>query len=112
MGRFRTFAIAGVSALGLSAQAQAADMPSMPMPSLIQRPVVEDFAAGWYLRGDLGYRANTGGDVIAAGAPSDTKYDSSYMLGGGVGYKWQWLRVDATFDYSRNARYTGTTTFG
>lgn len=112
MSRLKKIAFAGSFAFVFAAQAQAADFPSMPVPMFQPAPVVEEFASGWYLRGDLGYRANTGGDLTAAGLSSSVSFDDGFMIGAGAGYKWNWLRADVTFDYGLKSRYSSTTAFG
>ncbi len=113
MRRMKIFAAAIPFALLLAGAAHAADLPMPPLPPLVQKaPVlVEEYASGWYLRGDFGYRFNAIGDVLATVAPnpSNTRVDDSIAVGGGLGYKAGWFRADATFDYGARASYRGDT---
>ena len=112
MFRVRTIALVGAAFILPAADASAADMPPLPMPTVIEKlPIVQEFASNWYLRGDVGYRWNRTGGVSAAIAPdpTDNTIDSSYAFGGGAGYKMNWLRVDGTIDYGFDAKYKGDT---
>ena len=117
MGSFlKFFATAGVLGLTLGA-AQAADLPRRypPLPPpMVQTPplLVDEFASGWYLRGDVGYRFNKVDSVTNAGARAiiSDNLSESWMGGVGAGYKFQWFRTDLTADYGTRAKYTGDTT--
>jgi opacity protein-like surface antigen len=102
--------LAVAAALATSA-VRAADYSQPPPPVYIQQPpqVIESFAQGWYLRGDVGigmsssYKldylpnpANVGNRfAIEQSSSGDT-----FFIGGGVGYEWNnWLRFDATAEY-------------
>ena len=90
--------------------AQAADMSrSWPLPEIDREPVLTatEFVSGWYLRGDLGYRYNRIGSIEGPAAITDTRMDNVFAVGGGVGYKYDWLRADATLDYGLRARAHG-----
>jgi len=79
-------ALLGIAAL--TQGARAADMPSLPPPSIPIQPVapVTWLSTGAsYLRGDIGYRIATFG----------------------AGIKTSWLRTDLTLDYVSPTRYTG-----
>jgi opacity protein-like surface antigen len=117
---FKTFATIGPLALVLGTAAQAADLPrayppSAPLPPPIQRAapiLVDEFASGWYLRGDVGYRINRLDSVENASALAPViadDLDNSWLVGLGAGYKWQWFRADLTLDYGTKANYTGDT---
>jgi opacity protein-like surface antigen len=115
MGRlFKTIALIGPLALTLGTAAMAADAPRSPMslpPRLVQSPLlVDEFASGWYLRGDIGYRINEVGSVsnVVPVRTIDDQLDKSFMFGTGVGYQHQWLRTDVTIDYGK-AKYAGST---
>ena len=103
MGWSRTLAVS-VMALTISgAGALAADMPgypSLPLPMEETAPRVAAFTSGWYLRGDIGYRFNHVGEAsdLVTTYP-DTSLSDAYVVGGGIGYKWNWLRLDVTGDY-------------
>jgi opacity protein-like surface antigen len=122
MASLKTIAAIGTLTAALSATANAADLPrpvpapSLPLPPpIVQRSpaLVDEFASGWYLRGDVGYRINNLGSVANAIPPSPTsnRIDKSAVIGVGVGYKWQWFRADLTLDYGTKAKYWGDTVF-
>jgi opacity protein-like surface antigen len=94
-------AAAALAAVALAAGARAADMPRFPMPEHIPplSSTHAEFVSGWYLRGDLGYRYNSMSGIDATPAPTATSIDNFITVGGGVGYKYQWLRADITLDY-------------
>jgi opacity protein-like surface antigen len=103
-------AFAGVTALMASA-ASAADMPELPM----KYPVVEEFAAGWYLRGDIGMSNQKVGslyNVLYDTASSVTnvhkEFDSAPIFGIGIGYQWNhWMRFDLTGEYRGKSSFHG-----
>jgi opacity protein-like surface antigen len=108
-----TSAIA-VMVLALGAAANAADMPRFPsaLPPLETPPLlVDEFSSGWYLRGDVGYRFNNDVDKVEhvglTPSVSHPTLQDSWAVGGGVGYKWEWLRSDLTVDYGTKARFSG-----
>ena len=114
---YKFFATAVALGFTLGA-AQAADVrrayPVRPLPPpMMQAPplLVDEYASGWYLRGDIGYRMNKVDSVSNAGARAVVKSDlgNSWIAGVGAGYKWQWLRADATIDYGIKAKYSGDT---
>ncbi len=113
---YKFIVAAGALILALGS-AQAADMrrayPARPLPPMVQAPplLVDEYASGWYLRGDIGYRMNNVDSVTNAGARAVIKsdLDNSWVIGAGAGYKWQWLRADATIDYGTKANYAGDT---
>jgi opacity protein-like surface antigen len=92
-----------------AAPARAADMPPFfqapPLP-------VQEFASGWYLRGDLGYRLNSIDGASSRLAPdiTGTSIDDSWSVGGGFGYKAGWFRGDVTADWSNGTKFIGNTT--
>jgi opacity protein-like surface antigen len=92
-----------------------APLPSMPPPPLLQSApsLVDEFASGWYLRGDIGYRLNRVDDVTNAGVDSiiDDSLGKSWLIGAGVGYKLSWFRADLTADYGTKAKYSGDSVF-
>jgi len=115
--------VGGVALFTAAAQpaARAADMPSLPPVNV---PPIEEYASGWYLRGDIGMTNQSfkglhqrlydvpGTSVEAVGMG----WDSSMFFGVGVGYQFNdWLRVDLTGEYrgksnfhgSDNVRFTG-----
>ncbi len=73
---------------------------------------------GWYIRGDLDYHATDfrGGQYITYGPPPGTgafdfgDIDSSWSIGGGVGYQAsKYLRTDLTLDWMGEASFNGQT---
>ena len=73
---------------------------------------------GWYIRGDLDYHATKfrGGNYITYGPPPGTgafdfgDIDSSWSVGGGVGYQVsRYLRTDLTLDWMGKADFNGQT---
>ena len=103
----KTSAIIGAALTVMLTAARAADMPP-----ILQRPpvVVEEFGSNWYLRGDIGYRAQqiSGNSSWNGAAIGDAAIDNSFMFGGGVGFKWNFLRVDLTGDYGLQAKVRGS----
>ena len=84
-------------------------MPPPPMP------YYEDFAKGWYLRGDIGMSNQKVGSLF--NALYDTAdsvenvfkdFDSAPIFGLGVGYQFNnWLRADVTGEYRGKANFHG-----
>ncbi len=109
-------ALAGAVTL-FGATARAADMPQMlpPMPL----PPIEDFAGGWYLRGDIGMtnqKVDKLDNVLFAGTPNlailDKNFESGMLFGLGVGYEWnKWLRFDVTGEYRGETGFHGLDTW-
>lgn len=95
-------AFAGVTALFASA-ASAADLPGLPP---IKLPVVEEFASGWYLRGDIGMTNQKVKEIHNVLFPSTLVwldrggFDSGMLWGVGIGYQFNhWFRADVTGEY-------------
>ncbi|MDP2619078.1 MAG: outer membrane beta-barrel protein [Hyphomicrobiales bacterium] len=67
---------------------------------------------GWYLRGDIGYVVAEDPVVTyGSGAVTFLNEDlgTTWMIGGGIGYRFNsWFRTDLTFDY-RTFDFTGNT---
>lgn len=107
--------LTGGFALAFGSAAMAADLPrglpSMPLPPPIQSApmLVDEFASGWYLRGDLGYRMNDVEEVtnFTGFSPTENELKDSFLVGFGGGYKLQWFRADVTLDYGTKAKYSG-----
>jgi opacity protein-like surface antigen len=103
-------AIAGFAALFTTA-ATAADMPSMLPP--VELPPIEDFAGGWYLRGDIGMsnqkvRSLDNALFTSAVNVVHKDFDSAPIFGLGIGYQWNdWLRFDVTGEYRGKSSFTG-----
>jgi opacity protein-like surface antigen len=112
MGRLRTFVIVTALAAMSATAAGAADVRApLPPPPPFQASVIEEYASGWYLRGDLGYRINqtSGSSALVGSQPFNSRFEDSYFLGGGVGYKMRWFRADLTFDYGTRANFHADT---
>jgi opacity protein-like surface antigen len=117
MGLLRISVIGGAVLSVSAAGALAADMPgdrTLAPPASMQssrysEPASEPFA-GWYLRGDVGYRwlKNSGADAATGfAAPSTSKFNDNFVAGVGGGLKSGWLRTDLTIDFMLPTRYTG-----
>ncbi|MEJ2623693.1 MAG: porin family protein [Pseudolabrys sp.] len=111
--------LAALTILTASVSAHAADYTrpyQPPHPVIIQQPPpVEDFAGGWYLRGDIGFSnqdlGSLGGDIYN-GYDSVTSVDKSFdaapFFGIGLGYTVNnWLRFDVTGEYRGRANFHG-----
>ena len=107
--RVAMLAGAGAAAL-LTTAAKAADLPLPPL----QAPIIEEFAGGWYLRGDIGmsnqsvrslfnvlYDTATSVDTVQKG------FDSAPFFGIGAGYQYRWFRFDVTGEYRGKANFHG-----
>jgi opacity protein-like surface antigen len=80
---------------------------SAPLPAVVPAWI----SSGWYVRGDLGWRAGLIGRAESAPGfrdPSDNKLGKGLTAGGGVGIKSSFLRTDVTIDYALPVKYTGT----
>jgi len=102
-----------VASVSLTAAAGAADMPPLDLPPLPAPPRVQELFSSWYLRLDAGYRTNSfsGGSVFGTPVQS-IKIDDTAVIGGGFGFKWNWLRADVTLDYGGQPKYAANTVFG
>jgi opacity protein-like surface antigen len=114
MGSWKRIAIVVMLAGMPISLARAGDMPSIPPLSELARTMpapVAEFASGWYLRGDAGYRINDIGSAtstITAPDPTNSALGDSSVVGIGFGFKTSWFRTDVTADYGYKAKYTGT----
>jgi opacity protein-like surface antigen len=105
-------AFAGIAVLMTSA-AHAADMP-YPMPP-IPVPYYEEFAKGWYLRGDIGMSNqkvdslfNALYDTVDRVETVHKEFDSAPFFGLGIGYQFNhWFRADLTGEYRGGATFHG-----
>jgi opacity protein-like surface antigen len=93
--------------------ARAADLPpfiqrAMPAP-------IEDFASGWYLRGDVGvgrtsaksFDWNNTGNIVTDFAIEQFALGDQAFAGIGFGYQFSsWLRFDATAEYRAKANFS------
>lgn len=104
MSRLSIFTLVGAAASLVAATAHAADAPE-PFFTPDQPVVVQEFASGWYIRGDIGYRMNRndGASTFFADPIASQSIDETAVFGGGGGYKAGWLRADVTVDYSGRA---------
>jgi opacity protein-like surface antigen len=115
MGSLRVLALVGAASVLGTPAAQAADL----LPPIIQRPappIYEDFASGWYLRGDIGMSNQrvdslfnalylTPGVSVTNLAKS---FDSAPIFGIGIGYRYNsWLRFDVTGEYRGKSTFRG-----
>jgi opacity protein-like surface antigen len=106
MMRYTLPAFLGATVVALTAPAQAADMPQLPLPAM--KAPVQEFFSPWYVRLDGGYRINDVSGGVAFGGPfTSNNVADSATIGGGVGIKWNWLRSDVTFDYGGQPKYEG-----
>lgn len=107
----KVVAFAGLTALFTTA-ASAADF-KMP----IEMPVVEEFAYGWYLRGDIGFSSQRAKQAIydfgrlTAPDSVDTiskEFETGGIFGLGIGWQFNhWLRVDLTGEYRSASTFHG-----
>jgi opacity protein-like surface antigen len=106
MGRLSIFAVVGAAASVFAAAAHAADAPE-PFFTPAQPVLVQEFASGWYIRGDIGYRLNSVGGVstFLPDSITATSIDDTAVFGIGGGYKSGWFRADLTVDYSGKATF-------
>jgi opacity protein-like surface antigen len=115
MASLRVWAFAGAFAMSATAAGAADLAPLMPQP--VSMPVIEDFAGGWYLRGDVGAgisRAKSLDVLDLRGGTDFQMVDSafrisdSYFIGGGVGYQFNsWFRADLTAEYRTGFNFRG-----
>src|SRR5262245_13955670 len=107
-------ALVGLAGLAATA-ANAADMPQMLPP--YSPPPIEEYAAGWYLRGDIGMTNQQFGSIFQRlyNTPGTSVehvgmgWDASTFFGLGVGYKFNdWFRADFTGEYRGKANFHGS----
>lgn len=112
----KSTAIAGIAVV-MSTAANAADMPQlMPPPPM---PYYEEFAGGWYLRGDIGMTNQQVGsldNVLFPGTPDlvirDKNFESGMLAGLGFGYQFNnWFRADVTGEYRGETGFHGLDTW-
>jgi opacity protein-like surface antigen len=109
----RFAALVGVAAAFASA-ANAADMPELLPP--VHVPPIEE-AAGWYLRGDIGFSNQQVKDAVfnfgSLAAPSSVQtiskeFETGGIFGLGIGYQFNnWLRADVTGEYRTGSTFHG-----
>ena len=100
MARPSIFAIVGAAASVFTVAAHAADAPE-PFFTPAQPVVVQEFASGWYIRGDIGYRMNSvgGASTFFSDPMTSTSIDDTAVFGFGGGYKAGWFRADLTVTF-------------
>ena len=113
----KVMALAGAAVVLTAGAASAADMPQMMPPPMHYPPppMVEEFARGWYLRGDIGMSNQSVKslfNVLYDTADNvDTvhkSFGSAPIFGIGVGYQFNsWLRVDLTGEYRGRSTFHG-----
>ncbi|HET9903980.1 MAG TPA: outer membrane beta-barrel protein [Xanthobacteraceae bacterium] len=111
----RRLALVGAAVTLTLSAASAADLP--PIIQGAPPPVVyDDFASGWYLRGDIGMSNQRVGSLFNALylTPGVTvtnlakSFDSAPIFGIGFGYQFNsWLRFDVTGEYRGKASFRG-----
>jgi opacity protein-like surface antigen len=116
MGSLRSIVLAGAAAFVMIPGAFAADLAPLAPPLPRMQAPVEDFASGWYLRGDVGvgsqqidkfdFNQTNPGFIWPASWRIDQKaLNDTAFIGFGVGYQWNnWLRVDVTGEYRAASR--------
>ncbi|HSI40655.1 MAG TPA: outer membrane beta-barrel protein [Xanthobacteraceae bacterium] len=102
-------ALLSFAAIAASGAARAADLPA---PYIA--PPLEVSAAGWYLRGDIGFSNQKLGSLTSVeDSTTDftwlaNEFDAAPIFGAGVGYKFNdWLRVDVTGEYRGKSSFNG-----
>lgn len=117
MGKLSLMSLAGTAAIMTGSVALAADMPPVFYPVA---PVVEDFAGGWYLRGDIGMSNQRVGSLhnVLYDTPGiavtnvSREFSSAPIFGVGIGYQWNsWLRFDVTGEYRGKSTFRGMDTY-
>jgi opacity protein-like surface antigen len=117
MNRLIMVALA-IGASGWATTASAADTRRGEPPAPLAPPVLaEDFSSGWYVRGDftasLFRRPAARYFDVVNFAPGqwvelrDTRGGTAFGGGIGAGFKYRWLRLDATLDIRSAARVSG-----
>src|SRR5262245_34852571 len=117
MGNVKSLVLAGMAAFVIVPGAYAADLGPGPILPSVQAPaLVEDFASGWYLRGDVGVGSQRFKDFEHHQTNSAFVWPASWRIdqkdikdtafvGFGVGYQWNaWLRTDVTGEYRQSSK--------
>lgn len=114
--RLKFSLLAGLALLS-AAPVHAADYapPMPPQPPIVVPQPVEEFAEGWYLRGDIGMSTQSVGSLSNANYANfdsvtnvNKGFDSAPFFGVGVGYTFNsWFRADATAEYRGKANFHG-----
>ena len=111
MTRMRALIAGCMGAFAFVASAHAADPAGSwrrPPVESEPGPQYKELMSGWYLRGDVGYRWNSGGP--SSGNVTSEKYSTSFDGSVGFGYKYQWFRADLVYDRSGPTRVSAFTT--
>lgn len=108
--------LAGLTLLSVAPVRAADYAPPMPPPQPIIVPQpVEEFAEGWYLRGDIGMSTQSVGSISNANYANyasvtnvNKGFDSAPFFGAGIGYTFNsWFRADVTAEYRGKANFHG-----
>lgn len=114
MGSLRVLALAGAAIVTTLPAARAADYP--PMMQRAMPMMVDDFAGGWYLRGDVGvgmqqferfehHQTNPAFVWPASWRIDQRDIKDAAFVGFGVGYQFNnWLRFDVTGEYRTSTK--------
>jgi opacity protein-like surface antigen len=127
MGSLKVLAFAGAAAMMSIPAAQAADLP--PIIQRAMPAAYDDFASGWYLRGDVGigvqgfnsfdhFQTNAAFVWPASWQILNKEHKDPTFVAIGLGYQFNnWLRFDATAEYRTrvpffaNGSYSGVADF-
>jgi len=116
MGSVKSLVLAGAAAFVMIPGAFAADLgPAPQMLPRVQAPV-EEFASGWYLRGDVGVGSQSFSDFEHHQTNTVFVWPASWRIdqkdikdvafvGFGAGFQFNnWLRVDATGEFRTSSK--------
>jgi opacity protein-like surface antigen len=117
MGSLKSIVLAGAAAFVMIPGAFAADIGPLAPPAMprVQAPV-DDFASGWYLRGDVGVgrqqfesfdftQTNTAFVWPASWRIDQKDIKDTTFVAFGIGYQWNnWMRVDVTGEYRTSSK--------
>jgi opacity protein-like surface antigen len=108
MSGFRNTALAGLLAISVASPAMAADMLKYSYqapPDLEQAPV--EIGSGWYLRADVGWSKDKGGQLSPDIAMALTQ--NSWQADVGAGFKWNsWFRSELMFGFHKMQNFNST----
>lgn len=110
-------AVLAASLVAAATSAPAADLRGPAPPPLAPPVLAEDFSSGWYVRGDLSaslFRRPAARYLDGVNfAPAEwvdlrnTRASTAFGGGLGFGFKYKWLRLDATLDLRSTSRFSG-----
>ncbi|WP_053080558.1 outer membrane protein [Methylobacterium variabile] len=114
-GAARTLGLFWSSLICMPWASQAADLsPTAPVPELRRTLAPETEAAGFYLRGDIGFsnqsveRLSNSLDALGTIEKVNLGFAGAPLAGAGVGYRFNpWFRADVTGEYRSAAAFTG-----